>query len=212
MKAYRVLWIPMFMLSALALRADFSGNYAVGAAQTYNLVSGASTGVGSWGALLTTTGGNASVNTSSAPGSVTLSATGNGGFGPTPGTLASLAFTYTFSASGPVAFSFSIGSSGGSFNVQLDNVTQTPTGTDYAFSASSGQVLTVNLSAMGMMGSSFMSGPPMFMMMNMPGASMTQTVTLTNFSGPSAIPEPSTVAFLAGLGALGLGLARRRRV
>jgi hypothetical protein len=210
MNVYRLLWVPVFLVSALALRADFSGDYSLGTAQTYSFVTGGSTGIGSWGAVFTTTGGSGSVNTGSAPGSVTLSATGNGGFGPTPGTLASLAFTYTFTTSGPVAFSYSVGSSGGSFNVQLDNVTQTPTGADYAFSVSNGQVLAVNLSATGMMGSMIVMPPTM--MINTLGANMTQTVTLTNFSGPSAIPEPSSVAFLAGLGALGLGLARRRRV
>ncbi|MCX6936954.1 MAG: PEP-CTERM sorting domain-containing protein [Verrucomicrobia bacterium] len=202
MNVCRLLWVPVFLLSALALRADFSGDYSLGAAQTYNFVTGGSTGIGSWGAVFTTTGGSGSVNTSSAPGSVTLSATGNGGMG--VGFMSTLAMTYTFTTSGPVAFSYSVGNAGGSFNVQLDSVTQTASGLNYAFSVSSGQVLSLNLSAMGSMG--FLG------MFPTPGFPATQTVTLTNFSGPSAIPEPSSVAFLAGLGALGLGLTRRRRV
>lgn len=214
--------LSKFLLSCLlalapvaSLRADFSGDYSVGSAANYSLVSGASTTVGQWSALLTTTGGSGSVNTHSAPGSVTLSATGNGGFGMgIPGNNASLAFTYTFASSGIVSFSYSIGTAGGFFGVTLDSVAQTASGSAYSFNVSSGQTLAINVSATGMMGTSFMMTDPitfMPMFYPMPGASMTETVTISNFSGPSAIPEPSSFALIGGLGALAAGGLRRRR-
>lgn len=156
------------------------------------------------------------MNTTSAPGSVTLSATGMGGFGAgMMGTTASLAFTYTFASSGTVSFSYSIGASGGTFGVTLDSVGQTAAGSAYSFNVSAGQTMSINLSATGLPGTTFDMGMGMPGMpstpMPMHGPSMTETVTLSNFSGPSAIPEPSSFALIGGVGALACATLRRRR-
>jgi hypothetical protein len=39
---------------------------------------------------------------------------------------------------------------------------------------------------------------------------VTNTVTISNFTATSAVPEPSTYAALAGILALGLAVSRRR--
>jgi hypothetical protein len=206
--------IPLLVVAATAsLRADFSGDYAVGSPTTYNLVSGATTDVGQWDALFSSPGGSGSVNTTSAPGSITLSVTGNGSPSFGPGSTASLAFTYTFTTSGNVSFSYSIGNAGGSFSTALDTVTQTAIGTDYSFNVSSGQTLSINLSATGTSGSSMMvpNGFGGFTFFPMPGFPVTQTVTLSNFNAPSAIPEPASFALAGGLAVLAISTLRRRR-
>ncbi len=206
--------ILLVAVAPASLRADFSGDYSVGSPTSYNLVSGATTDIGQWDALFSSSSGSGSVNTSSAPDSLTLSVTGNGSPTVGPGFTASLAFTYTFTASGNVSFSYSIGSGGGSFNAALDSITQTASGTDYNFNVSSGQTLSINLSATGTAGSMMMfpDGMGGFMFFPMPGFAVTETVTLSNFSGPYAIPEPASFAFAGSLSVLAFATLRRRRV
>jgi hypothetical protein len=206
------LLVALCATAAVSLRADFSGAYDLGSSNTYSLVSGVTTPVGQWNALLTTggSGGSGSVNTSSAPAAVTLSTTGNAETG-----TGSVAFRYTFTSPGSVAFSYTVNSFGGAFNVQLDSVTQTASGSNYSFAVSSGQVLAINLSATGTMSTMMPMGfDPVTMMPSfffMPGFPQTETVTISNFSGPSAIPEPSSFALAGGLGALAFATLRRRR-
>ncbi len=209
----RFLFLGAALLAGVtALRADFSGDYDVGAAGSYSLVSGETTGFGAWSAMLTTggSGGSGSVTTNSAPNSLTFSATGNMELG-----TGSVAFTHDgFASAGTVSFSFSLGGSG-PFSVTLDNVAQTPVGSIYSFEVGAGQVMAFNVSATGTMGMWVPMGfDPITMaptMMFMPGFPQTQTVTLSDFSGPvSAIPEPASAAALAGFALLGLAASRRR--
>jgi hypothetical protein len=102
-----------------------------------------------------------------------------------------------------VEFSFVVLNTGNAFDVKLDSAVQTPVGSNYSFSANSGQVLSFNLSAIGTAGFGGMFITPGF-----PG---TYEIRVSNFSGPGLIPEPSSAAFVAGLGVLGCGLLRRRR-
>lgn len=207
----------LFIVTAAAtasLRADFSGDYSAGTPTSYNLVNGTTTEIGQWDAFFSSAMSSGFVDTSATPGSITLSVTGQGGFGPSPGDSASLAFSYTFTTSGNVSFSYSIGSAGGSFSVTLDSETQTAIGSGYNFDVLSGQTLSINLIAVGTPGSNMMipDGMGGFISSPTPGFPSTETVTLSNFIGPPAIPEPASFALAGSLSALAFATLRRRRV
>lgn len=194
-----------------ALRADFSGAYDAGAPASYNLVSGASTGIGVWTGLLTTsgTGGSGTVNTGSAPDSLSLSVTGNPEQG--NGTLRFSAPSFT--AAGTVSFDFT-----GSLTVLLDNQTQAATGSSYSFAVEAGQTLAFQISATGTSGYMMMmpggidpiTMMPTYIYTWMPGYPGMGSATISNFVAPAAIPEPSAFAALAG-GLVLAGVAFRRR-
>lgn len=196
-----------------SLRADFDGDYTVGSPASYNLASGVPTDIGAWDALFSSGMGSSYVDTNAGPGSVTLSVTGQGGMGSTPGYNASLAFSYTFTSSGTVSFSYAIGASGGSFSATLDSEMQAAIGANYSFNVISGQTLAINLSATGTPGSTMTMPDGMggFMSFPMMGYPNTETVTLSNFIGPSAIPEPASFAMAGGLGVFAFTALRRRR-
>lgn len=204
------LLLGLALAATSILRADFSGAYDVGTPGAYNLVSGATTAFGQWEALGTTTTLNSKskVDTSSAPASIILTATGENSK-TNPAVAAGTAttnFTFdSFVTGGQVSFSFARSGNGGGFAVLLDDVPQTAaTASTYSFGVTPGQTLTFRVNATGTAPTfDFFSGTATTGIVN-------SIVTISNFVTPSAIPEPSSCAALAGAAFLGLAVSRRR--
>lgn len=204
------LLLGLALAATSVLRADFSGAYSVGTPGSYNLVSGATTAFGQWEALGTTTTlhSKSNVDTSSAPASIILTATGENSKsgGTVPAGTATTDFTFeSMAIGGQLSFTFVRSGNGGSFTVFLDNLPQTAaTASSYTFAVTPGQTLTFRVSATGVAPTfDFFSGTATTGIVN-------SIVTISNFVTPSAVPEPSSCAALAGTAFLGLALTRRR--
>ena len=198
----RALLAFSFLSSAALLRADFSGDFSVGTPGSYELrdADPAPT-FDNWTASLNysgASGGTGIIDTTGAPGAVTFSATGYPGGG-----TGSVTFSYTFTTGGMLSFNLT-----GSASVSLDGNPLTPVGTSYSFAVTPGQLLSFGASATG--ADSIIipnpSGPPTIIDPH----PVTNSGTISDFN-LSAIPEPSTYAFAAGVCALGLTGYRRRR-
>jgi len=198
----RALVAFLVFLAAAMLRADFSGDFGVGAPGSHNFDENPSPYLGSWSSSFSESGGAggvAIIDTNGAPDQVYISITGH------PGGTASVGFIYNqFTTAGTLSFNLT-----GSLAVSLDNVLITSGDGNYSFAVNPNQELAFRFSATGTTAGPLFNQNGQFIGMS-DNVQETKSGTISNF-GFAAIPEPSTYAVAAGVCALGLGIARRRR-
>lgn len=194
------------MAFSQGLHGAFSEAYVVGDPANTVLAVGAQE-FGNWDGDFTifmpSVGTSGYFDTTGAPDSITISVTGGADFMMFAGSAA-FALSYdSLPTTGTI--SFDVDSIGG-LVVSLDSTVVNPTDNHFGFNVLAGQTLTLTVSATGIPGT--VPAPPFDP--GSPGIPVTNTVTISNFTATSAVPEPSTYAALAGILALGLAVSRRR--